>query len=162
MEPLSYSPIDEPHSIVLRACPQRLSLRMPGKTGASSPVSSSYCTPRLAKRTFNKSSVESYLNEPPRFMTDFTLKDLSRELREHPDPTDALPLISATSDSKLNDELEAILAQLDQLFPVSPKADWCDTAAPVIGTTTSPNLTLVKASNQMAGALAEFLDGFND
>lgn len=94
-------------------------------------------------------------------MTDFTLKDLSRELQQT-NNTAMVPLTGDTSDSKLNEELEAILAQLDQLFPVSSKANPCDTFTPILGTNDTHNITLVKASNHVAGALAEFLDGFKE
>jgi hypothetical protein len=71
---------------------------------------------------------------------------------------------SSTVDSQLNAELEEILAQLDQLFPSQPFS-----GVPCSATShnaaiysSSENATLVRATNQVAGVLAEFVDGFNE
>ena len=84
----------------------------------------------------------------PRFTTDFSLRDLSRNLQQ---PSVSDQTKSVTCDSDLNSELEDILAQLDQLFPSDDK-----TAHPM------ENITLVKGANQVAGVMAEFVDCFKE
>jgi hypothetical protein len=56
------------------------------------------------------------------------------------------------------------LAQLDQLFPSQPfNGVPCSAVARCAAVNPPPeNATLVRATNQVAGVLAEFVDGFNE
>lgn len=95
----------------------------------------------------------------PRFTTDFSLRDLSRNLQQQSSVVSSLEAKSTTSqtfvDSELNWELEDILAQLEQLFP-SDDNSTKTTGRPM------ENVTLVRGANQVAGVMAEFVDAFKE
>ena len=139
---LNFSPINEPKSMQ-RSLPERQSQRAV-KANILTNGTLNYCSPRLARKT--DSSIET-----PRFTTEFSLRDLSRNLHQEQQQQSSLMIKSATCDSKLSAELEEILAQLDKLFPndeaVVPSA---------------VNATLIKATNHVADVLAEFVDAFHD
>lgn len=145
MEHLNLSPIDEPDSM-MRSIQQRQSLR-PVKSSIATNGTLNYCTPRLSRKT--ESSMEV-----PRFKTDYSLCDLSRNLQQQ-QPSVSSQTSSQTRstscDSELNAELEEILAQLDQLFPSDDGQSH-----------SRENVTIVKATNRIAGVMAEFVDGFKD
>ncbi len=154
LEQLNFSPIDEPHSLVQRSTRERQSLRNFGPKSSNIVTNGTltYCTPRLSRKG-EGSSGGSSVSSIPRFTTEFSLRDLSRKL--HPAPSTESPS-SSIGDSQLNAELEEILAQLDQLFPSQQTSE-----APS-GVLPQENATLVRATHQVAGVLAEFVDGFNE
>lgn len=165
LEQLNFSPIDEPTSVIQRSTRERQSLRTTVKANIVTNGTLNYYTPRLHRKTNgSNSNCNETVVSAPRFATDFSLRDLSRNLQQ---PTVASSLAqssSSTVDSQLNAELEEILAQLDQLFPSEPHVN--GVAANVAGLgmahPSSENGTLVRATNQVAGVLAEFVDGFNE
>jgi len=168
LEQLNFSPIDEPKSIMQRTTRERQSLRTPSvKANIVTNGTLNYCTPRLQRKTTdNGSSNSKNYNETvqsvPRFATEFSLRDLSRNLQQPLAPSSLARSSSSTVDSQLNAELEEILAQLDQLFPSQPfNGVPCSAMAAAIHPS-SENETLVRATNQVAGVLAEFVDGFNE
>ncbi|KAI9552375.1 hypothetical protein GHT06_022741 [Daphnia sinensis] len=169
LEQLSFSPIDEPKSVIQRSSRERQSLRTSTvKANIVTNGTLNYCTPRLQRKMKDNSSSTGNNNETvvsvPRFTTEFTLRDLSRNLQQPAAPSSLAQSPTTTIDSALNAELEEILAQLDQLFPSQPLNGLpCPTAVPGgPAHLVSENATLVKATNQVAGVLAEFIDGFNE
>ena len=166
LEQLNFSPIDEPQSIIQRSARERQSLRTATKANIVTNGTLNYCTPRLQRKA-SESGSNSNSNDTvasvPRFATEFSLRDLSRNLQQPKAPSSLTQSASSTVDSQLNAELEEILAQLDQLFPSQPNSGSNAIAkgAP-IHPSSSENATLVRATNQVAGVLAEFVDGFNE
>ena len=170
LEQLNFSPIDEPQSIIQRSSRERQSLRTSSvKAKIVTNGTLNYCTPRLQRKIIDNSSSNSKnynetVESVPRFSTEFSLRDLSRNLQQPTAPSSVTRSSSSTVDSQLNAELEEILAQLDQLFPSQPFS-----GVPCSATShnaaiysSSENATLVRATNQVAGVLAEFVDGFNE
>lgn len=100
-----------------------------------------------------------YYFEEPRFTTDFSLRDLSRNLQQTSSVVSSLETKSTTDqtfgDSELNWELEDILAQLEQLFP-------SDDNSSKTASRPMENVTLVRGANQVAGVMAEFVDAFKE
>lgn len=172
LEQLNFSPIDEPKSIMQRTARERQSLRTPSvKANIVTNGTLNYCTPRLQRKTTDNGSSNSKnyngtVESVPRFATDFSLRDLSRNLQQPSStaPSSLAQSSSSTVDSQLNAELEEILAQLDQLFPSQPfNGVPCSAVARCAAVHPPPeNATLVRATNQVAGVLAEFVDGFNE
>jgi hypothetical protein len=152
LEQLNFSPINEPFNCTQRSNRERRSLRTATKPTTTIVTSRtlSYCTPRLMKKenlaTANNTSIGD-ADSLPRFSTDFSLRDLSRKLDLAPQ---TLFKSSNGGDTQLNAELEAILMQLDLLFPNSSKSSSLE------------NTTLVRATNHMTGVLAEFVDCFQN
>lgn len=168
LEQLSFSPIDEPKSVIQRSARERQSLRTSTiKANIVTNGTLNYCTPRIQRKMRDISSSRN-CNETvvsvPRFTTEFSLRDLSRNLQQPTAANSIAQSSASTIDSELNAELEEILAQLDQLFPSQPSNGLpCTTAMPGGGVhPASENATLVRATNQVAGVLAEFVDGFNE
>jgi len=149
----SFSPIDEPKRSggSARSARERMSLR-PGKANIVTNGTLNYCTPRMGRRTESASEV-------PRFTTDFSLRDLSRNLQQQSSVSSTLEAKSTPNqtfaDSELNWELEDILAQLEQLFPSE------DNSSKTSGRPME-NITLVRGANQVAGVMAEFVDAFKE
>ena len=147
LEHLNFSPIDEPS--LHRSVRERQSLR---STKASAIVTNgtlTYCTPRMARKT------DVSQQPPPRFATEFSLRDLSRNLQQPQEASGASALIKSTTvDSQLNAELEEILAQLEKMFPTSDEL--------ANERSHQENETLIRATNQVAGVLAEFVDEFKN
>jgi hypothetical protein len=169
LEQLNFSPIDEPKSIIQRSIRERQSLRISSvKAKIVTNGTLNYCTPRLQRKlTDNGSSSSKNYNDTvesvPRFTTEFSLRDLSRNLQQPTVPSSLARSSSSTVDSQLNAELEEILAQLDQLFPSQPFGGVpCSATSSCAAVYSSENATLVRATNQVAGVLAEFVDGFNE
>lgn len=170
LEQLNFSPIDEPKSIMQRTARERQSLRAPSvKANIVTNGTLNYCTPRLQRKTTDNSSSNSKnyngtVESVPRFATDFSLRDLSRNLQQPSStaPSSLAQSSSSTVDSQLNAELEEILAQLDQLFPSQPFNGVPCSAVARCAAVPPENATLVRATNQVAGVLAEFVDGFNE
>lgn len=166
LEQLNFSPIDEPQSIIQRSTRERQSLRTTVKANIVTNGTLNYCTPRLQRKATgngtNSNSSETVVSGP-RFATEFSLRDLSRNLQQPRAPSSLTQSSSSTVDSQLNAELEEILAQLDQLFPSQPHNDpTAVTTGAAVYPSSSENATLVRATNQVAGVLAEFVDGFNE
>lgn len=165
LEQLNFSPIDEPMSVIQRSARERQSLRTATKANIVTNGTLNYCTPRLQRKVINNGST-STCNETvvsaPRFATEFSLRDLSRNLQQATAPSSLAQSSSPTIDSQLNAELEEILAQLDQLFPSQACNGVGSNVTSSVGLVhPSENATLVRATNQVAGVLAEFVDGFN-
>lgn len=160
LDQLNFSPIDQPQSIIQRCARERQSLRVASKANVVTNGTLNYCTPRLQRKT-TSSSKSSNANETqlsvPRFATDFSLRDLSRNLQRAAGSGSLTQTSSSTVDSQLNAELEEILAQLDQLFPHQSSNGVTTTGLGAV-----ENASLVRASNQVAGVLAEFVDGFKE
>lgn len=163
LEQLNFSPIDEPGSIVQRSARVRQSLRTMKKATVVTNGTLSYCTPRFQRKLVDNGSFGNN-NETvvsvPRFSTNFSLHDLSRNLHQPTAPSSLSQSSSSTVDSTLNAELEEILAQLDQLFPSHP----CNVISAGSDVRLDPpeNGSVIRATNQITGVLAEFVDGFND
>ena len=170
LEQLNFSPIDEPQSIIQRSTRERQSLRTSSvKAKIVTNGTLNYCTPRLQRKIIDNSSSNSKnynetVESVPRFSTEFSLRDLSRNLQQPTAPSSVTRSSSSTVDSQLNAELEEILAQLDQLFPSQPFSGVPSSATSHNAAiySSSENATLVRATNEVAGVLAEFVDGFNE
>lgn len=165
LEQLNFSPIDEPASVnIQRSARERQSLRSMTKASIATNGTLNYCTPRFARKLVDhQSKSNETIVSAPRFATEFSLDDLSRNLQQPTAPnslaqsgTSSSSAAAAAIDSKLNAELEEILAQLDQMFPSQPYHN------SVRLDPHSENASVIKATNQVAGVLAEFVDGFNE
>lgn len=155
LEQLNFSPINEPFNCTQRSSRERRSLRTGTRPTATIVTNGTlnYCTPRLIRKENLTAANSTSIREEdslPRFSTDFSLRDLSRklDLASH-----TLFQSSSGEDTKLNAELEAILIQLDLLFPNSSESPSVDQG---------PNATLIRATNQMTGVLTEFVDCFQN
>ena len=159
LEQLNFSPINEPFNCTQRSTRERRSLRPLNKATIVTNGTLNYCTPRLVRKetaTSINSSTSNVKNSTTRFSTDFSLQDLSRKLdKPHPH---TLFHSSDGGDSQLNAELEAILTQLDQLFPSSQSK-----SGPAVASHFLPeNETVIKTTNQMTVVLTEFVDCFKN
>lgn len=153
LEQLNFSPINEPFNCTQRSTRERRSLRIGTKPTATIVTNGTlnYCTPRLIRKENSANSTTIREEDSlPRFSTDFSLRDLSRKLDLAPH---TLFQSSSGGDTQLNAELEAILIQLDLLFPNSSKSPSLENGT---------NATLVRATNKMTGVLAEFVDCFQN